>query len=111
VFLVLEDKLLTCKECGKDFVFSVSEQEFYAGKGFEHASSRCQECRLARKNKKSESGFNRGGYSRYSANRPFSETYEAICAECGCTTEVPFKPKDDRPVYCRQCYIQKKQKY
>jgi CxxC-x17-CxxC domain-containing protein len=108
---VLEDKLLTCKECGKDFVFSVSEQEFYASKGFEHPPSRCQECRLARKNKKSEAGFNGGGYSQYPANRFTRETYEAICAECGCTTTVPFKPKDDRPVYCRQCYMQKKQKY
>lgn len=107
---MMEDKLLTCKECGRNFIFSVSEQAFYVEKGFEHAPSRCQECRLARKNKKSEAGFTRGGYNQY-PNRSMRETYEAICAECGCTTEVPFKPKEDRPVYCRQCYIQKKQKY
>ncbi|MDD4238253.1 MAG: zinc-ribbon domain containing protein [Desulfotomaculaceae bacterium] len=107
---MMEDKLLTCKDCGKNFVFSVSEQEFFAGKGLEHAPSRCQECRLARKNKKSEAGFSRGGNSQYQ-NRFTRETFEAICAECGCTTEVPFKPKEDRPVYCRQCYNQKRQRY
>jgi CxxC-x17-CxxC domain-containing protein len=31
-------------------------------------------------------------------------TFEAICAECGIATTVPFRPKGDRPVYCRTCY-------
>lgn len=39
---MFEDKLLTCKDCGKDFIFSVHEQEFFAEKGLEHAPSRCQ---------------------------------------------------------------------
>ena len=30
-----EDKTLICKECGKEFVFTAGEQEFYAEKGFE----------------------------------------------------------------------------
>jgi CxxC-x17-CxxC domain-containing protein len=30
--------------------------------------------------------------------------YEAVCAECGQTAHVPFKPTDDRPVYCKDCY-------
>lgn len=29
-----EDKTLICKECGKEFVFTAGEQEFYAEKGF-----------------------------------------------------------------------------
>jgi len=111
VLFVFEDKLLTCKECGKNFIFSVSEQELFAGKGYEHNPSRCQECRLARKNRKSENNFNRAGHSRFSDKRAGRESYEAVCAECGCATEVPFKPKEDRPVYCRQCYIQKKRRY
>jgi CxxC-x17-CxxC domain-containing protein len=36
------------------------------------------------------------------------EMHSAICAECGQTTEVPFKPRGDRPVYCRQCYQSKR---
>ena len=31
-----EDKTLICKECGKEFVFTAGEQEFYASKGFEN---------------------------------------------------------------------------
>ncbi|MFX1313918.1 MAG: CxxC-x17-CxxC domain-containing protein [Promethearchaeota archaeon] len=30
--------------------------------------------------------------------------YKATCADCGNTCEVPFKPKEGRPVYCRECY-------
>ena len=45
-----EDKTLTCKECGNEFVFTAGEQEFYAEKGFENEPQRCKECRQARKN-------------------------------------------------------------
>lgn len=31
--------------------------------------------------------------------------YPATCAACGKETEVPFEPKEDRPVYCRDCYM------
>ena len=34
--------------------------------------------------------------------------HKATCAECGKECEVPFKPKGDRPVYCRECYMKKK---
>ncbi|NLZ53783.1 MAG: zinc-binding protein, partial [Thermoanaerobacteraceae bacterium] len=29
---------------------------------------------------------------------------DAVCADCGAATQVPFKPRDDRPVYCSDCY-------
>jgi CxxC-x17-CxxC domain-containing protein len=32
------------------------------------------------------------------------EMHRVICAECGTETEVPFLPKNDRPVYCSSCY-------
>lgn len=32
------------------------------------------------------------------------ELFEVVCSECGQETQVPFKPQDDRPVYCRDCY-------
>ena len=32
-----EDKTLVCRECGTEFVFSASEQEFYEEKGFTNA--------------------------------------------------------------------------
>ena len=45
-----EDKTLTCKECGNEFVFTAGEQEFYAEKGFVNEPQRCKACRDARKN-------------------------------------------------------------
>ena len=40
-----QDKTLTCKECGKEFIFTAGEQEFYAEKGFENEPARCRDCR------------------------------------------------------------------
>ena len=40
-----EDKTLTCCECGNEFVFTASEQEFYAEKGFTNEPRRCPACR------------------------------------------------------------------
>ncbi len=30
--------------------------------------------------------------------------HKATCADCGNECEVPFKPTEGRPVYCRDCY-------
>ena len=43
-----QDKTLTCKECGKEFVFTAGEQEFFAQKGFSEPV-RCKACRDAKK--------------------------------------------------------------
>lgn len=89
----MEDKTLTCRECGADFVFSASEQEFYAEKGFTNEPGRCPACRAARKQR------NGGGSAR-----PQREMFPAVCASCGAETMVPFRPSGDRPVYCRDCF-------
>ncbi len=90
-----EDKTLVCRDCGKEFIFSAGEQEFYAEKGFENEPTRCRECRQARK-----------------ANRPAAgaprEMHEAVCAQCGKPTQVPFIPRDDRPVYCSECFAERR---
>ncbi|UCE92415.1 MAG: DNA-directed RNA polymerase [Methanobacteriota archaeon] len=26
------------------------------------------------------------------------------CSDCGSDSEVPFKPRDGRPVYCQPCF-------
>ena len=88
-----QDKTLICKDCGKEFVFTAGEQEFYAEKGFENEPQRCRECRQARKN-----GATAG------APRPQREMFTAVCASCGKEARVPFKPRDDRPVYCSECF-------
>lgn len=42
-----QDETLTCRDCGKEFVFTASEQAFYAEKGFQNKPRRCPECRAA----------------------------------------------------------------
>ena len=36
------------------------------------------------------------------------QLYNVKCSNCGRDTQVPFQPSGDRPVYCRDCYMQKK---
>ena len=31
-------------------------------------------------------------------------SYKAVCAECGQTCGVPFKPVGGRPVFCSECF-------
>ena len=86
-----QDKTLSCRDCGAEFIFTASEQDFYAEKGFTNEPTRCRDCRNARKN------ANGGNSAR-------REMFPATCAECGAQTQVPFKPRDDRPVYCSECF-------
>lgn len=83
-----EDKTLVCKDCGKEFIFSAGEQEFYAEKGFQNEPLRCKDCRQARKN----------------SIRNNKEMYEIVCANCGKVDKVPFEPRHDKPVYCSECF-------
>jgi len=36
------------------------------------------------------------------------QLYNVKCAKCGKQTQVPFKPSGDRPVYCRDCYMEQR---
>lgn len=49
----MENKTIICKDCGKEFTFTVREQEFYASKNFSEPV-RCKECRIAKKAKQQE---------------------------------------------------------
>ncbi len=56
-------------------------------------------------------GFQGGGGRRnFGNNFGPREMHKATCADCGQECEVPFKPREDKPVYCRDCY-QKHKKY
>lgn len=91
------DKTLSCKECGAEFVFSASEQEFYAEKGFENEPGRCPACRVARKNQGRQG---RGNHQQ----RGRREMHSAVCSSCGKEALVPFQPTGDKPVYCQDCF-------
>lgn len=91
-----EEKALECSDCGNTFTFSAEEQEFFQSKGYTNEPKRCPGCRQARKQERSGSGSY--GY------RPQRQMFPAVCAECGKDTEVPFEPREDRPVYCSDCF-------
>ncbi|MBN1345467.1 MAG: zinc-ribbon domain containing protein [Phycisphaerae bacterium] len=113
---------MECIDCGRQFVFSAKDQAYYAERGFSNEPRRCKECRDKRKANAAKSrarsggggggGGGRGGRgpSRhpYRSDRPARESYEAVCAECGAKTTVPFKPAQGRPVYCRDCFQSKR---
>ncbi len=95
-----EDKNINCVDCGQDFVHSAEDQGRYAERGFTNEPKRCRECRETRK---AQGGGGRGS-SDYGSSRPPRESHDAVCAECGAPTTVPFKPTQGRPVYCRDCF-------
>lgn len=86
-----QDQQLTCADCGADFTFEAAEQAFYADKGFS-APKRCPNCREKKK-------------AERRANRQFTKV---TCAQCGQESEVPFVPRLDRPVLCKDCFAKSK---
>ena len=99
------DQVLHCRDCGADFTWTTGEQEFYASRGLTNPPSRCPDCRSARKAMGTGGGGNRsdrgGGGGDYGGQR---EMHEVPCASCGGVARVPFVPRGDRPVYCRDCF-------
>lgn len=91
--MAFQDQTLTCRDCGNQFVWTVGEQEFYQQKGFTNAPVRCPDCR---KKKKEEFRSNR-------------QMYPITCANCGKQDQVPFQPRGDRPVLCRDCFMKQRQ--
>ena len=92
--MALEDKSLTCRDCGGTFVFTAGEQGFYLEKGLLNEPQRCATCRVNRRRDRT------GGGSR--------ETTTVACASCGGNATVPFVPRLDRPVYCSTCFEQER---
>ena len=92
--MAYQDQTLTCRDCGNTFVWTASEQEFYAQKGFQNPPARCPSDRAMKKARMGQGGPR--------------QSFEITCATCGKTDTVPFKPTGDRPVYCRE-HFQKTQ--
>jgi CxxC-x17-CxxC domain-containing protein len=95
------DRVLKCSECGGEFVFTAGEQMFFADKGFKNEPKRCKSCKA----KRAEGGGGGGGGGGGSQMR--SET-KTNCSQCGKETTVPFRPTQGRPVFCRECFQQRR---
>jgi CxxC-x17-CxxC domain-containing protein len=120
---VYNDKNLTCADCGQEFVFTASEQDFYAQRGFTEPR-RCASCRASRKAARNSDGggssyssgagySSGGGYSSGAGSyggggggyeRAPREMFSATCSNCGREAQVPFRPTNGKPVYCNDCF-------
>jgi CxxC-x17-CxxC domain-containing protein len=92
------DRVLKCSECGAEFVFTGGEQMFFADKGFKNEPKRC---------KGLQSQARRRRRWRRVLSRMRSET-KTSCSQCGKETTVPFRPTQGRPVFCRECFQQRR---
>jgi CxxC-x17-CxxC domain-containing protein len=91
-----------------NFTFSAGEQSFYAARGLLNHPQRCSTCRSARRNE-AGSAAPIQGYVHYGSFASFGgrsarQMHPATCTRCGQLTEVPFQPKEGRPVFCLECF-------
>ena len=106
------DETLNCVDCSAPFTFSTGEQEFFASKGFTNKPNRCADCRAARKAQRGGAGGGGGssysggggGGGSYGGDRAPREMFDVTCSQCGGKASVPFQPRGDKPVYCRDCF-------
>src|ERR1700727_1151063 len=96
------DRLLTCADCGGEFIFTAGEQLFFFDKQFKNDPKRCKPCKSKRSGAalKTGTGPAAAGISR-------TET-RTECSACGIETTVPFTPPQVLPVLCRQCFQTKR---
>jgi hypothetical protein len=78
------DIALTCRQCGKEFLFSEDEQEFYKTKGYT-VPHRCKECRLQSRQRQAVACSRCGSQ--------FVEETPVYCAACLVTIQLEFAQK------------------
>ena len=98
-----QDKVLTCIDCGTQFVFTAGEQLFFYDKQFKNQPKRCKACKSKRVAVLNANPVPRDVHHHHSR----IET-RATCSQCGKETTIPFKPTQGRPIFCRECFVQKK---
>jgi CxxC-x17-CxxC domain-containing protein len=98
------DRLLTCADCGGEFIFTAGEQLFFLDKQFKNDPKRCKPCK-SRRSAQQNGSATTGGPAAAGISRTETRTE---CSECGVSTTVPFKPTQGRPVLCRQCFKNKR---
>lgn len=108
----------TCVACGKEFVVTPAEFAFRN----EHRLALPELCPSCRGRQRSErnadivAAYAKAGSAVFAdvvtstAAAPTrkgavrGQMYATVCDSCGTETKVPFIPRGDRPVYCRDCY-------
>jgi len=96
-----QDKVLKCIDCGTDFIFTAGEQLFFHDKQFKNEPKRCKGCKTKRASVV--------GTMPTTGNSSYQKVEtRTICSQCGKETTVPFKPTQGRPVFCRECFQQRR---
>jgi CxxC-x17-CxxC domain-containing protein len=108
---------IECSACGTFFLYPDAERAFRR----EHDMPRpelCPPCRAERRASRhaddlSDAEVQNGrGPSRVKKlavnGGPGGRMYNATCDQCGGPARVPFVPRGDRPVYCRDCFNARK---
>ncbi len=94
-----QDKVLKCMDCGADFLFTAGEQLFFHDKQFKNEPKRCKACKTKRV-----------AVLGAAPAQPYAKVEtRTVCSQCGKETTVPFRPTQGRPVFCRECFQQRRQ--
>ena len=104
-----QDKTLTCKDCGQEFIWTAGEQEFYASRGLQNAPTRCPADRAARRAQGGGRGGGGGGGSYaggggggYGGGQ--REMFTATCCHCVLLWGVESQTRGYKSVYCSDCF-------
>src|SRR5262245_29429568 len=105
------DKLLLCLECGTEFFFPASVQETLAEQGEVREPRRCEACEKRHRPKPKPPEAPKPAARSSPPQRPGGggqrgpvRSYPAVCTSCGAHTDVPFRPAQGRPIFCRKCF-------
>jgi len=95
-----QDRVLKCVDCGGEFIFTAGEQLFFHDKQFKNEPKRCKGCKAKRASAVGAGSSSNSGYQKVETR--------TTCSGCGKDTTVPFKPTQGRPVFCRECFQQRR---
>ena len=97
---LFDDASIHCIDCGRDFVWTAGEQQFFHDKGLQNPPKRCKECKQAKNERLAAITA-----AQASGIKQRIEV-TVTCARCGEVTTVPFYPSQGRPVFCRSCFLE-----
>ncbi|MFA6423376.1 MAG: zinc-ribbon domain containing protein [Patescibacteria group bacterium] len=89
------EKKLICRECGKNFIWTANEQNFFSEKGLKNVPTRCEKCRILYKEK-----------HKFKVSSPIK------CKECGVEGEISYLPKNKNDlILCENCFAKRQKEY
>jgi CxxC-x17-CxxC domain-containing protein len=110
---------IICQQCDTSFDYPDAEHEFRQLRGLARPLL-CPDCRQRDRTRRNGDlvnlymrtdsfdpfllGENTQAGGNHRANRETRTMHNTVCASCGAQTKVPFVPRGDRPVYCRDCF-------